>query len=56
LICGENGCLAECRVKSEDKEVRNGVEYDVQIYYCVKHGDRYKKLYADGEETILEQV
>ena len=54
MICGKDGCMAECRVKSEGKEKYNGTEYEKQVYWCVKHGERYSILRREGFEDILE--
>ena len=56
LDCNKEGCSAECRVKDGGLEHRNGKVYLKQIFYCKRHGDRYARLYRNGEEPITEEL
>lgn len=53
MLCGKDGCMAECRVKDSGEEMYNSTSYTKQIYWCTKHGDRYSILRKEGFEDIL---
>lgn len=44
-------CGSECRVRAAPDEVKGGDTFTVQYYYCVKHGDQFKKL--SGSHNII---
>lgn len=45
-------CHGECRVRADPDEVKDGVTWTVQYYYCVKHGDQYRKLSTEDTTNI----
>lgn len=49
-------CNSELRVRSGGIESRDGRIYLVQYYYCVQHGDQYKKLVPESGEPIIEKL
>jgi hypothetical protein len=55
-------CNSELRVRSGGTSTTSGLEsrggriYLVQYYYCVQHGDQYKKLVPESGEPIIEKL
>jgi hypothetical protein len=49
-------CHSELRVRAGGLEQRDGVLYLVQVFYCIEHGDQYKKLVPESGEPIFDTI
>lgn len=49
-------CNSELRIRAGGLEQRDGNLYLVQVFYCIEHGDQYKKLVPEAGEPIIEKL
>ena len=49
-------CHSELRIRAGGLEQRDGNLYLVQVFYCIEHGDQYKKLVPESGEPMFDTV